>query len=96
MACGLAMLVPSFEGIKEVVKEGDSGLMFHPDNAMAFKIQLMMLVNSQPLRTRMGQQAAKDAEQYFDMDKVSSQLVACLTEEYECRLRIELLLSGKR
>jgi glycosyltransferase involved in cell wall biosynthesis len=67
MACGLPILAARLQGISEVVREDECGLLFHPDDMSEFKTKLKRLAGDEVLRARLGRRAHEIAREQFDV-----------------------------
>jgi glycosyltransferase involved in cell wall biosynthesis len=67
---GMAMRKPvvasRVSGIEEVISDGQNGFLADPDNIEEWVRKLEMILNSEKLATRVGQNARKTVEQRFD------------------------------
>jgi glycosyltransferase involved in cell wall biosynthesis len=75
MAAGLPILAARLGGVSEVVRDGDAGLLFDPNDADQFTTALMRLSRDPALRAQMGQRAYVLARELFDMTKVTQATV---------------------
>lgn len=67
MACGCAVVASRTGGNPELVREGDSGLLFPPGDFRALAEQLQHLIEDDPLRTRLAESAARLIADEFSM-----------------------------
>lgn len=67
MACGLPILAARLQGISEVIREEDSGLLFDPNDMTEFKAKMKRLAKDCILRQRLGQRAYDIACAEFDV-----------------------------
>jgi glycosyltransferase involved in cell wall biosynthesis len=67
MACGLPVAASRLAGIPELVKNGESGVLFTPGDVVEAADALEQLANDPALRARMGAQARAQIEQAFDL-----------------------------
>jgi glycosyltransferase involved in cell wall biosynthesis len=63
MAQGRAVVAPRTEPIALVLRHGENGLLFDPENAEDLRAQVAALVGGQPLRQRLGEQARHDVRE---------------------------------
>lgn len=78
MACGLPVLAARLGGVEEVVQEGETGLLFDPNNMEEFLRKLEILARDPTMRHRLGEAALKRARELFDIDRVTQQTVSAL------------------
>ena len=65
MSCGLPVITTATNGTAEIITDGVDGLiLYEPTNTEVLAGQLRLLLESPALRERLGQQAAKTAQQY--------------------------------
>lgn len=75
MACGLPVLAARLQGVAEVVRDGENGLLFNPRTMEDFPDQLTTLYDDATLRKRLGKNALKDAHRHFDLETVTQKTV---------------------
>lgn len=75
LACGLPVLAARLDGIAEVVKEGENGILFDPRNAEEFRAKLKRLVDDASLRKRLGDRGIQTAQQVFNPDQIVERLI---------------------
>lgn len=75
MACGLPILAARLGGVSEIVREGEIGLLFDPNDMNEFTAKLERLASDPALRKRLGAAALAQAKELFDMQKVTEQTV---------------------
>ncbi|MGQ9661369.1 MAG: glycosyltransferase family 4 protein [Kiritimatiellia bacterium] len=73
MACGLPLLAARLAGICEIVREGETGLLFDATDMHEFTAKLKMLASDPRLRARLGNAAHSLALQLFDLESVARQ-----------------------
>jgi len=69
MASSLPVVAGDVYGIPEVVVDGETGLLVPPENAPALAAALTRVVESAPLRARMGANARRRFEQRFTLEQ---------------------------
>jgi glycosyltransferase involved in cell wall biosynthesis len=69
-ACGLPIVTTDAVGCREVVKNGDNGLLVPVGDVPALAKALRMLITDAGLRNRMGQQSRTRAEREFSSKRV--------------------------
>jgi glycosyltransferase involved in cell wall biosynthesis len=80
LACGLPVLAARLSSIEEVIKDGENGFLFSPDNMDEFRTKLLKLANNAILRQEFANKALQVVHEYFDMKKVAEQTIATLTK----------------
>ena len=78
LTCGCCTLTASLDGIAEIVKEGENGLLFPPRDGDAFREQLKRLMADASLRRRLGEAAARTAEDVLSPDRVRREWVEAI------------------
>ena len=58
-AAGVASIAPDLPPVREVIQNGETGLLFPPDDIKSLTILLKRLINDNELRNRLGEQARK-------------------------------------
>ena len=61
MAAGKAIVATAMGQIKDVIRDGDNGLLVPAGDDLALANAIVRLIDDVPLRTRLGEQARKDA-----------------------------------
>jgi D-inositol-3-phosphate glycosyltransferase len=79
MACGIPVVAAAVGGLKEIVQEGESGLLFPPGNASALAQALVTLLTNETLRQRLAQGALRRAEM-FSLERRSRALMQLFLE----------------
>lgn len=80
MACGLPVLAARLDGIAEIVRENETGLLFDPNSKEEFQVKLMRLVESRDLRIRFGTAGHTLAKDLFDIQRVADATVRPLLD----------------
>lgn len=75
MACGLPVLAARLQGMAEIVREHETGLLFAPDSREEFSSNLLTLAQSRELRLRYGAAGYKLARELFDAQAVAEKTV---------------------
>lgn len=78
MAGGLPVLAARLDGIRELIRDDENGLLFNPADMQDFKRQLVRLLDDNELRARLGRQALTDARVHFDITGVAEQTAQAL------------------
>jgi glycosyltransferase involved in cell wall biosynthesis len=76
MACGVAPVASTVGGNPELVREGETGLLFAPKDAAALAAQLRRLVFDQALRRRFGAAAASFIAENMTIEKSSARMAS--------------------
>jgi glycosyltransferase involved in cell wall biosynthesis len=79
MACGIPVIAAAVGGLKEIVQDGESGLLVPPGDAAALAQALTALLANEPLRRRLGQGALRRAE-LFSLERRSRLLLELFIE----------------
>ena len=69
MACGLPVVGTNVSGIKEVIKDGENGLLCDTDSN-SIRQAIIRLMEDEKLRERLGENARKTIEQEFSLEKL--------------------------
>ncbi len=75
MALQLPVVSTSLVGIPEFIQHGHSGFLAPPGDAQALANLLGQMLGAPALRERMGQNARRVAEQTFDLQRNTSQIL---------------------
>lgn len=67
LACGIPVVATAVGGIPEQIKEARTGFLVPPGDVEAMTARLTQLLSNEGLRAQMGQQAAEDARERFDL-----------------------------
>ncbi|NOX63184.1 MAG: glycosyltransferase [Chloroflexi bacterium] len=70
MACGLPVVATAVGGIPEQVQDGRTGFLVPAGDAEAMAVRLFQLLKDEPLRQRMGAEAALVARERFDRERM--------------------------
>ncbi len=65
MAMEKAILAPDMENIRDLLQDGETALLFKPDDARSLKEKLLRLMEDGDLRRRLGQNARRIVEKKF-------------------------------
>ena len=69
MACGLPVIGTSVEGIKEVIKHGENGILCNTDSG-SIREAIMTVMEDEGLRERLGKNARKAIEEGFSLEEM--------------------------
>jgi glycosyltransferase involved in cell wall biosynthesis len=68
-ACGTPVVATAVGGIPEQIDDGRTGLLVPPGDAAALAERIARLLGDNDLRARLGEQAAADARDRFDLNR---------------------------
>ena len=63
-SAGIPAIAPNAGGVTTLIRSGENGLLFEPQNVESFERSLTTLIESKALRQKMGQQGQQDVEPY--------------------------------
>jgi len=75
MACGRCVLATDIPGNRDLVRNGENGLLFEPMNAVELARQIDFVLNNDDMRLRLGAQARRDVEENYGPSVVLSRIV---------------------
>jgi len=75
-ACGRAIVTTDTPGCREIVRDGQNGILVAPNNQMELNQALDKLIENSKLRQKMGQNGRKFAQKHFSLDTVVQQTLA--------------------
>lgn len=84
MALGKPLVMSDLGGAREQVTPGEHGFLFAPGDIDALTVQLTRLT-SQPLRTRLGEAAARRAAERFSVQTMTDRFTDCIDQLVETR-----------
>jgi glycosyltransferase involved in cell wall biosynthesis len=79
LACGIPVIASAVGGLKEIVLDGQCGLLVPPGDAPALTRALRLLLTDDSLRLRLGVGARLRAQE-FSLQRRSNELLALLEE----------------
>ncbi|MBZ5696716.1 MAG: glycosyltransferase family 4 protein [Acidobacteriia bacterium] len=82
MACGVPVVAAAVGGLKEIVQDGESGLLVPPGDAASLARGLTTLLTDEPLRRRLATGARRRAEK-FSIERRSHELLQLLADRME-------------
>lgn len=74
MACGRAVVLSDIPGVREVITDGQEGLLFEPMNSEDLAAKVSLLLGDLQLRSEMGARARRKVEETFNMEKVAGKI----------------------
>ena len=75
MACGVPVVAAEVGQIAEVVRDGETGLLYPPGDADALVAACDRLLADSPLRRRVGEAAAKEVHTRYTWDHNAARVV---------------------
>ena len=75
-ACGRAIVATDVAGCREIVRDGENGLLVPVRNVEALSAAIKRLIEDPQLRRRMGERGRKIAEQEFGLERVIAETLA--------------------
>ena len=63
-------VVTNLSGLREVVKDGETGFVVEKQNSKAIAEKLILLASSTELRRKMGEAARRRVEENFGLDRM--------------------------
>jgi glycosyltransferase involved in cell wall biosynthesis len=82
MACGVPVVATAVGGLKEIIQDGESGLLVPPGDVPALAQALVTLLTNEALRQRLAQGARRRAEK-FSLERRSRELLQLLLDKKE-------------
>lgn len=83
MAIGTPVLVSNIGGLGDTVKHGETGLKADPYNHKDIAEKLLILIEDENLRKRLGENAKKEAERRWKCDVISRKLLNLYLDVFE-------------
>ncbi len=80
MACGVPVVATRCGGPEQVVVDGVNGFLVENNNRQQFTEAILKLLRDESLRKRMGENAAKQVQEYFSVEKVGPKFVEGILE----------------
>lgn len=69
MACSLPVIASNIKGNNEVILDGINGYLFSPNNEKDLKEKIMLLLNNEELRTKIGKQGKETVIKRFSKER---------------------------
>jgi phosphatidylinositol alpha-1,6-mannosyltransferase len=85
-ACGLPVLASRGSGIQDAIRDGETGLLVEPDQLDQICAALRAVLDDQTLAARLGASGRKSVEQYFNWNRVASDMLR-IGREHETDVR---------
>jgi glycosyltransferase involved in cell wall biosynthesis len=79
MACGIPVVASAVGGLKEIVQDGQTGLLVPPGDAAALARAIVTLLTNEPLRQRLAQAALRRAK-LFSLERRAHALLQLFSE----------------
>ncbi|MCD4828064.1 MAG: glycosyltransferase [Candidatus Cloacimonetes bacterium] len=83
MACGTPVIASSSGGIREMIADGDNGLLVDATDADAFAAAMLRLLRDKPEADRLGSAAAETVRKRYSWEAVAEQFINCYTTAAE-------------
>ena len=74
MSAGKPLIGSKVGGIPEIIKEGKNGLLFEPMNFKKLAEMILILMEDEKLRSKMGKSSRKMAEDFFSWENISKKV----------------------
>ncbi len=74
-ACGVPVVVPQLPALEEVVEEGKTGLFYQSGDSGSLAQKIMLLIENNDMRKKMGQIGMDVVKEKFEWEKLSSRYV---------------------
>lgn len=74
MACAKPIMAANLKGIAEVIRDGENGMLFAPDNPAEFREKLLTLYRDPALRDRLGAAALATSHEVSDLETCARQV----------------------
>ena len=74
MSAGLPIIAANLAGIAEIIKDGETGFLFSPDDMDEFKAKLRALYGSPDLRNSLAEVSRSIAARKFDVQSIGEQI----------------------
>ena len=71
MACGLPVLGTDVDGIREVIRHGENGILCDAD-PKSIREAIISVMEDKELKEKVGEKARKTVEQRFSLDKLTN------------------------
>ena len=75
MSMGKCVIAPDLKNIRDLIKPGETGILFDPDSKDDMKRALRQAVEDTDLRKRIGQTAIQDIRENYTWDKNAAEVV---------------------
>jgi glycosyltransferase involved in cell wall biosynthesis len=76
LACAKPVIASNLPGVREVVKNGENGLVFEVKNEGDLANRINVLLNDSGLMNKMGENGRINAEKYYDHGTITKKLEA--------------------
>lgn len=77
MACGLPVVASGVDGIKEVVKDGETGILVPPEDPEALASALRRMQKDRGMAAAMGARGKERVQALFSIEKHVADIIAC-------------------
>jgi len=75
MACGRPVVASKFGGIKNVIKNGENGILVDPSKPQEFADAMIKMINNKDLSEKIGMQAYKTCQEEFSWEAISDRFL---------------------
>jgi len=90
MGCAKPVLAANLKGIAEVIKDGENGFLFGPNNPEEFRTKLLQLYRDPELRKRFGAAALDTSREVSDLEVCAHQVADPIIALVEKEKRIDV------
>lgn len=80
MAAGKALVASDVGQVSDIIRDGHNGLLFDPDNTDELAKKIILLLENEPLRKQIGEQARQDLLQNYTWEHHAKQIIAIFEE----------------
>jgi mannosylfructose-phosphate synthase len=71
MACGKTVVASKFGGVREVIKDGETGILIDPSDSRQFADAMLRLLRNPQMAEQIGRRARKLIEEHYSWDAVA-------------------------
>lgn len=72
---GIPLIASRIDNFTRIIREGETGLLFHPGDANDLALKIKQLLSDEDLRKRLAQEGRKEAIQRWTIDKFTANMV---------------------
>ena len=81
MAAGVPIVASRIDALSEVIKDGETGLLFKPGDDSDLAEKIILLIENPNLRKKLGVAGNKHARKFYDVTVQQSLLSQCLEQK---------------
>jgi glycosyltransferase involved in cell wall biosynthesis len=81
-ACGTTVIGSNVPGLRDAIKDGETGLLYQYGNIKELSEKILLLINDEDLRNRLSKNAVEWAST-FNWDLVAEQVLSNIQKEIE-------------